>query len=224
MIVVRVFSTLRKLDSLCGVMKRNFIAVENGYDDLNEVALQCPTGFDALTWAELPRSIQLEFIKSDECSNHITSEKTMVLSSNQIAASDADETGAIFKFKMDAMPTELMVGRGNNSFLRFNNIDLSGVDEIVCTALAQLPRTIGGVIEVHIDSPTGPLIGKSNDIIPTPAPAKGSTTPPAIQMPRVKLTPTTGKHAVYFVYRNEKTPDQALFVLLNLEFISRKTK
>lgn len=162
---------------------------------------------------------------SDKGSNGIppiTSEKTMVLRSNQIAASDADETNAIFKFKMANMPTELMVGRGNNSFLRFNSIDLSGVDEIVCTALAQLPRTIGGVIEVHIDSPTGPLIGKSSEIVPTPAPAKGATTPPALQMPRVKLTPTTGKHAVYVIYRNEKIPDQALFVLLNLEFVSKK--
>ena len=73
----------------------------------------------------------------------------------------------------------------------------------------------GGSIEVHLDAPTGKLIGETAFI--TPAEGGSITTmPPPIT---AKLAAVTGLHDVYLVFKNDKAPaGQALFVLIDLEF------
>jgi cytochrome c len=71
----------------------------------------------------------------------------------------------------------------------------------------------GGKIEVHLDSPTGPLLGESELIRPTADPAA----PPARL--RATLRPTSGVHDAYLVFRNpDAKGDGFLFGLLTATF------
>ncbi|MBS1597854.1 MAG: PQQ-dependent sugar dehydrogenase [Bacteroidetes bacterium] len=56
---------------------------------------------------------------------------------------------------------------GNNSYIGYDNIDLTGIKQI--DFLVQVTPTsgaVGGVIEVHLDSPDGQLIGKTDMLVP----------------------------------------------------------
>lgn len=56
---------------------------------------------------------------------------------------------------------------GNNSYIGYKGLDLSGIQQVEMLVSAS-PRTgaVGGVIEVHLDSPNGPLVGKTETIVP----------------------------------------------------------
>jgi cytochrome c len=71
----------------------------------------------------------------------------------------------------------------------------------------------GGKIEVHLDSPTGTLLGESELIRPTSDPgAKPSQL-------RAVLHPTAGLHDVYLVFRNpDAKGDGFLFGVLTATF------
>ena len=123
---------------------------------------------------------------------------------------------------------------GNNSYLGYNNIDLSGIKEIQFTVQAQ-PRAgaVGGVIEVHLDKPDGKLIGKTDSVASKdidfrkfmgdsnakpkdkPGAKPGAPkTPPKIDFDAIMkmmnvqakatIEPTEGFHNIYFVFKNDK--------------------
>jgi cytochrome c len=73
----------------------------------------------------------------------------------------------------------------------------------------------GGFIEVRIDAPDGPVIGRSKYITPV----KGKDPMPAPIVTPVKLNPTQGFHDVYFIFKNESAPaGQSLFIISNIKF------
>jgi cytochrome c len=137
---------------------------------------------------------------------------------------------------------------GDKSYLAYANVDLTGISEIEITAQAQTRvGAAGGVIELHIDSPTGALIGTSDKIEPremrmgsaaappqaapaqtaastsatgTPAPA---ATPPARpnmnNKLKVNVPQNAGQHDVYLVFRNDKAKDtQIVMAVSAIEF------
>ncbi len=95
-------------------------------------------------------------------------------------------------------------------------IDLTGVAAVVFSAVAPAQyQAKGGKIEVHIDSPIGPLLGETELIRPT----TDANAPPS-QL-RTALRPTSGLHDVYLVFRNpDAKGDQFLFGLLTATFES----
>ncbi len=146
-----------------------------------------------------------------------SAEQIRLLRSASIPAGQADKIEGIQRFKVPSIPFELMIGSGNNSYLGFDQIDLSGITKIVFTVAAPQPRlnAAGGIIEIHIDSPTGPLIGQTPTIVPVKEQTDNFLTPEA------KLQPTLGKHDIYLVYKNETSPPgQSLFVILNSQYIT----
>ena len=148
-----------------------------------------------------------------------TSEKILILKSSSFAASKADKTDGVMKYKVPEPPIELMIGSGNKSYLGFDAADLTGIDQVAFAVLApvDLANAAGGTVEIHIDSPTGPVIGESSPIVPT----QGKFSQPVPTISMAKLTPTQGMHQVYFVYKNEKSPSgQMLFILLNVTYIN----
>jgi len=149
-----------------------------------------------------------------------SSEKVMVMRSANVLAGDADEWDGVMPYALPTPPITIMIGNGNNAFVRYNQVDLTDIGQImfVVSAPIEMMNAAGGTMEVHIDSPTGPLIGTSSPIVPK-VPIKA---PPSVVI--APLTPTTGFHDLFFVYRNEKTaPGQALFILFNIQFIPGKT-
>lgn len=147
----------------------------------------------------------------------VTSEKSMMLRSSNFSASTADKTDGITKFKLPEPPMDLMIGLNNNAYLGFNHLDLSGISGATCLVFANEDRlnAAGGTIEVHIDSPDGPTIGKSEHI----EVVKGKNPSPMPIVTPIKLKPTEGFHDVYFLYKNDQAPQgQALFIILNIQF------
>jgi len=110
------------------------------------------------------------------------------------------------------MPVTLTVVNRPGSSVGVKQIDLTGVGAIVFTAAAPAQyQARGGKIEVHLDSPTGALLGETDTIRPTTAPAP-------VRL-RTVLRPTSGVHDVYLVFRNpEATADGFLFGLLTATF------
>jgi Carbohydrate binding module (family 6). len=94
------------------------------------------------------------------------------------------------------------------------HIDLTHIGAVVFSAIAPNQyQAKGGKIEVHLDSPTGQLLGESEIIRPTVAPNA-----PPVQL-RTPLKSTSGFHDVYLVFRNpDTTGDQLLFGLLTATF------
>ena len=147
-----------------------------------------------------------------------SSEKLMVLRSASVAAGEADVFESVQRFKAPTLPFELIIASGNNSFIGFNQVDLTGIDQVavVVMAPAMMLNAAGGTLEIHIDSPTGPLIGQTPLIVPSKGDPMKS--PPTITA--AKLLPTSGKHNIYYVCKNDQSPaGQSLFILLNLNYI-----
>ena len=83
---------------------------------------------------------------------------------------------------------------GDKSYLAYTNVDLTGISEIEVTAQAQTRvGAAGGVIELHLDLPTGALIGTSDKIEPREMRmGSGATAPPAAPAQPAASTPATG--------------------------------
>ncbi|MGC3943044.1 MAG: PQQ-dependent sugar dehydrogenase [Chryseolinea sp.] len=128
----------------------------------------------------------------------------------------------------------------DNSYIGYKQLDLTGIQSIDFMIQAP-PRigAVGGVIEVHLDSPDGKLIGQTDVIVPTHidrqavmakiaaqnSNGKKSNEPPTAASidfnlmcklmsinKSAKLEPTTGQHDVYFVFRNPKAESGQILV------------
>ncbi|HYG41244.1 MAG TPA: ThuA domain-containing protein [Cytophagales bacterium] len=150
----------------------------------------------------------------------ITSEELAALKSPLVIASSADEFNKVMKFKLNNPPLDLVIANDKSS-IGFKNIDLTGVTDLDFTVAAPVERmnAAGGKIEIRIDSPTGQVIGTSDQINPSNASAMA-----AAQHAKAKLKPTEGKHDLYFVFTGEKAAEgQPVFAVISILFINNAT-
>ncbi len=99
---------------------------------------------------------------------------------------------------------------GDGAYLAMKGLDVSGISTVNFTLVVD-PGAPGGVLELHLDSPSGPLVGTS------PAVAGGKTT--KYTSTKISLTPTVGSHTLYIVGRNpEVKADQPLMQLGRIQF------
>jgi cytochrome c len=112
------------------------------------------------------------------------------------------------------IPVPVTVVNRSGSSVALKQIDLTGVGAVVITASAPTQyQAKGGKVEVHLDSPTGALLGESEMFRPT----ADSAAPPSKL--RAVLQPTSGVHDVYLVFRNpDAAGDQFLFAVLTANF------
>ena len=132
---------------------------------------------------------------------------------------------------------------GDNSHLGYKGIDLTGIKQIELLVSAQ-PRTgaAGGIVEVHLDSPEGKLIGQTDLVIPKEvdfgklmavanaanSDKKGTPAPPinfnamrrllSTQL-KATLVPVEGIHDLYFVFKNPKaSAHQIIMQMQEIQF------
>jgi len=133
---------------------------------------------------------------------------------------------------------------GDRSYIGYSKIDLTGIKQI--EFLVQVPPrvgAVGGTIEVHIDSPDGQLIGKTDKIAPKEidfrkmmAEMNAKNTKDGKPGPPVQLDPAVrrrmssiqsyapienaeGMHDVYFVFTNpEAKANQILVQMVSIQF------
>lgn len=149
----------------------------------------------------------------------VTSEHTTILRSASFPAGNATQTEGVTRYRVPSPPMELMIGSGDKSYFGFDPVDLTGIDRILAVALAPIDQVnaAGGTLEIHLDSPDGPVIGETSPIVPT----KGKISAPQPVMATASITPTEGLHRVYFVFRNEKAAGGGiLFIVTQITYMS----
>jgi len=144
----------------------------------------------------------------------ITKEKTIVLRSPSVVVASGELSEGVSKQSVPELPVEITVVNRPGASVALKQIDLTGVGAVTFVAVAPAPyQAKGGKIEVHLDSPTGALLGESELIRPTTDPAA-----PPSQL-RTTIRPTSGLHDVYLVFRNPDAKiDQFLFGVLTATF------
>ncbi|QMU26940.1 ThuA domain-containing protein [Adhaeribacter radiodurans] len=145
----------------------------------------------------------------------ISAEKIMTLRNAKLPAGKAEKIEGVMKYGT------IIIASTKGSSIGFSNLDLTGIEQIKFTASAPKAQlnAAGGRIEVHLDSPTGKLVGQTAMISP-PDGTNKTGTPDVV----AKLSGASGIHDVYFVFQNEKAPaGQALMVVMNLEFQTSKS-
>ncbi|GAB4051713.1 PQQ-dependent sugar dehydrogenase [Spirosoma litoris] len=142
-----------------------------------------------------------------------TAEQALVLRNPLIAiGSSNSQSKGITLFKMGTQPYPFVIVMATDTYVKFDQFDLTGVrtmDFAVAIPKAQL-NAVGGRIEVHIDSPTGQLLGQTPELLPSESKDPADMMKPSLS--KVSITPVTGQHDLYFVFKNEKAGKSALFV------------
>ena len=144
----------------------------------------------------------------------VATEKAVVLRAPKVVAASGELADGVQKYKGPELPIEVAIGTRSGAFVGFKQIDLTGISAIVFAAMAPIPQLngAGGKLEVRVDSANGALVGETPIIQPDTAMG-----PPTAR--RAVITPPTGAHDLYFVFRNEQAKSgQNLFVLLTAAF------
>jgi len=142
----------------------------------------------------------------------ITAEQALVLRSPTVVVAAGELSEGVSKQSVEGMPVPITVVSRSSSSVALKQIDLTGVGAVTFQAVAPTQyQARGGKIAVHLDSPTGALLGESEPIRPT-----------ADQAPvrlRVPLRSTVGLHDVYFVFGNpDATGDGFMFGVVTATF------
>jgi cytochrome c len=144
----------------------------------------------------------------------ITNDKAVVLRSPSVVVATGELSEGVSKQSTPELPFEITVVSRPGGSVALKQIDLTGINAVVLTAVAPARfQARGGKIEVRLDSPTGALLGETELIRPT----TDSAAPP-YQL-RTPLTPTSGVHDVYLVFRNPgATGDGFMFGVVTATF------
>jgi cytochrome c len=136
-----------------------------------ELALVKPAGQQSSKGVFVVRATYVD--KGNKKIAPVQAEKWVFLRAPQLDVEKADVTKGILQLITPGRSTNMV---GQNPHLGYKGLDLTGIATIDISASAQArANAAGGVIEIHLDSPTGPVIGKTNAI----EVAQGGFGPPA---------------------------------------------
>ncbi|HEY9048739.1 MAG TPA: ThuA domain-containing protein [Ohtaekwangia sp.] len=131
---------------------------------------------------------------------------------------------AINTTKFDVFDNVTKMSYGGNSFvipsksgssIGLKQVDVTGIAQLELMAMAPKAQlnAEGGIIELHIDSPKGKLIGKTEFIGDTPG---GGFAGKPVSLP---VEPTEGVHDLYLVFQNPQAKAaQSLMIVISATF------
>ncbi|MDR7130016.1 cytochrome c [Algoriphagus sp. 4150] len=113
---------------------------------------------------------------------------------------------------------------GDQSYIGFKNLDLSGIKEIIVYAgISERVDAKGGSIEIRIDSPTGEIIGQTEPLIAKQV--VGFRPPPNVNfidwrrqnssLGKVTLSSVSGRHDVYIIFKNPEAKGEEILMSVN---------
>jgi cytochrome c len=148
-----------------------------------------------------------------------STEKALVLRAPTVTLATGELSPGVQRMKVPQMPVEMSMVSRSGAYAKLAQVDLTGVTAV--SLLATAPKDFGaagGVVEVRVDSATGPVLGTA-EIRPVTGQAPGPASA------RVAFGPVAGAHDVYFVVRNEGgAAGQMLVILLTATFESPPTR
>lgn len=111
------------------------------------------------------------------------------------------------------------MAKGTRSYLGMNKVDLTNINsiEFAAGAFGAMGPAIGGIIEIHLDSPDGKLIGTTPEITP-PLPGTGRRGGRGSRV-KADINEVNGLHDLYFVFVNNKaTNTVVLLSVMDIKF------
>ena len=117
--------------------------------------------------------------------------------------------------KMTFGDTKLVIPGGSGSWIMFEQIDLAGISQVdfMVTAPKAAMNAAGGLLELRLDKPDGPLVGQTAFIEASEKPGF------AAEKVSAQVSAPAGLHQIYLVFKNDKAPaGQSLFVLSGIKF------
>lgn len=152
-----------------------------------------------------------------------TSEEMIVLRSPEMNAAEAPIVKGAELKALGVAGLGFSVVAFDGSYLGFKQIDLAGINKLELNASAQKREgSVGGTIEVRLDSPTGPVVGTEKvEIAPEvdiakvmaemesekknakPGEVVKQRNPFARPPVKIKIKDTEGKHDIYIVFKND---------------------
>jgi cytochrome c len=145
-----------------------------------------------------------------------TSENAIVLQSPNVTAASAPIIKGA-NVKVNGLDGSTNIVAHANGYIGFKKLDLTGIKQLQFNASAStLENNPGGVIEVHLDSPTGSVLGKVDvEIL--------DQKPKVPVLLKTDIAATEGMHDIYFVFKNDKAkPIEALLSLKTIVFNEEK--
>jgi cytochrome c len=137
----------------------------------------------------------------------IPSSSTVALRSPTLRGDHATELNGVRILRYQGM-----VGLENirhNTSAAFKGIDLTGVKKLTLTTFNRPEETVGGDVEIHLDSPDGKLLGK----VSVSRPGRGISP--------VSISGTEGTRSLYLVFVNPNAADKPLFYFVNLKLANK---
>ncbi|MCP9236188.1 ThuA domain-containing protein [Lewinella sp. JB7] len=115
----------------------------------------------------------------------LTTEQTVVLRNAQLDVFGFDSYEKVRKLTYGGQ--NMLLPDGPGSYVTLSDVSLAGVQAVNVVAMAPKPmvNAVGGVVELHLGSADGPLIGKS-DFLPPSEDMNLAAAPPVLHIP-VKL-------------------------------------
>jgi len=170
--------------------------------------------------ADMPQSVvQLRAAYKDRGANGvpaITTEKTLELRSPTVILANGDLSDGVSKQTDDRVPVPFVLVNRSGSSVALRQIDLTGLAAVTCMVASPASyQAKGGKIAVHLDSPTGTVLGESEPIAPS------TDEEPVARRVALQAPPPKGLHDLYFVFTNPDTTASAggfLFVVMTATF------
>jgi cytochrome c len=139
------------------------------------------------------------------------SEQTIALRNAKLGAHDFDRYDEMTKMSFGGQA--LIIASKSDCYAVLQQIDLTSLTAIEVNAAAPKPalNAAGGDIEIHLDAPTGKLIGA----VTVPLAEKMDMVFPKVS---IALAPTSGVHDIYMVFKNPKAEGRSLMVVTGALF------
>ncbi|PPK87151.1 cytochrome c [Neolewinella xylanilytica] len=146
----------------------------------------------------------------------LMAEDVLILRNSNVGVHTYDETDKIQPFTTG--PMRVSIAGGDGAYMMLRDVDLTGVTGLTVSATAPKPRAnaVGGMIELHLDGPDGPLVGQSGMLEPT---EEFSFAPNLLEIP-IELPEDAGQamHDLYLVFVNDGHPDDTIMVVTGTRF------
>ncbi|HEU4721713.1 MAG TPA: c-type cytochrome, partial [Gemmatimonadaceae bacterium] len=141
-------------------------------------------------------------------------DKTVVLRAPMIIVATAELSEGVSKMQVPQMPLPITMPSRSGTHALLRQIDLTGISEVVFGLLAPAQYgAVGGKVEMHVDSPDGPLVAETEMV----QPQQGQNAPP--MQVRAALKPTTGLKDVYLVFKGDPAKPGMPFILMTATFV-----
>jgi cytochrome c len=146
----------------------------------------------------------------------LKSEQTFVLRNAKVDAHGFDEYVDINKMAFGG--NNLAIPSKSGAYTAIKQIDLNGLSELQLLAIAPKPQlnAVGGIVELHLGSPTGKLIGTSKFLEPSD---KMDFKPNVLSIPiNLSGVETNKLQDVYAEFLNPKSEGQSLMLVMGFDF------